>query len=257
MIRQFWVMVAYLALASVCVAQGGAPSATTQVPVLVELFTSEGCSTCPPADRFLEVLDTQPVSGLQIIVLSEHVTYWDHQGWKDPYSSSDLTERQSSYASRFRLNDVYTPQLVIDGRKQMSGVSFKEAEAALKDALNYSRTDLRITDVAVDGGKVRLHVESALNLPDQARDADLYVAVALNHAESSVSAGENAKKHLTHTSVVRKLVRVAKFKAGEKVARDVECRVDAKDVANLRVVAFLQDPASGRVLGSTMKSVSH
>lgn len=240
-----------------CLCFGQAAATSPSVPVLVELFTSEGCSTCPPADKFLELLDTQPLPGMQLIVLSEHVNYWDHQGWKDPYSSSELTQRQSNYASRFRLNDVYTPQMVVDGRAQMSGVSFKEADAALKDAVKDPKADLRITDAALDGGKLRVHVESALNLPEKTRDAELYVAVALNHTESSVSAGENAKKHLTHTSVVRNMVRVAKFKAGEKVARDVECKVDAKDAGNLRVIAFLQEPGSGRVLGSTMKPVPH
>lgn len=250
---------AILLISCLCLGQDTNSAAPTSpsVPVLVELFTSEGCSTCPPADKFLEVLDTQPLPGVQLIVLSEHVTYWDHQGWKDPYSSSDLTDRQSSYGSRFRLNDVYTPQMVIDGTHQMSGVSFKEAEAALKDAVKSPKADLRITSAALDGTRLRVHVESALNLPDKSRDAELFVALALNRAESSVSAGENAKKHLTHTAVVRKLARVAKFKAGETVARDLEYKVEATDAANLRVIAFLQEPGSGRVLGSTMKPVPH
>lgn len=237
-------------------AQGTVPP-SSQVPVLVELFTSEGCSTCPPADHFLELLDGQPEAGMQIIVLSEHVDYWDHLGWRDPYSSPDFTQRQSSYAQHFRLNDVYTPQMVVDGTRQMSGVSFKEAESALNEARKTVKTELRITDVAVDGAKLRVHVESPVTLPERMRNAELYVVVALNHAESSVARGENAKKHLTHTAVVRKMVRVDKVKAGERMVRDVECKIDANETANLRVIAFLQDPDSGRVVGSAMRPVPH
>src|SRR6266498_3647180 len=239
-----------LVVTVVCFSQNALPS--DRVPVLVELFTSEGCSSCPPADHFLELLDTQPVPG----VVSEHVDYWDHQGWRDPYSSSEFTDRQRIYGRQLHLSDVYTPQFVIDGYRQISGNGASDAEVALRQARTRPKTELHITEMTVKQSRLRAHIESTpLNLPD-IRSLDVYVVVALNHAESQVTRGENANRHLTHTAVVLKLKRVGKVVAGAQFSQDTELKIDAKtDPRNLRLVAFLQDPNSRRVFGATMRQV--
>lgn len=226
------------------------------VPILVELFTSEGCSSCPPADAFLQRLDGQPISGAGLIVLSEHVDYWNHDGWKDPYSSGAFTERQSNYSTRFHLDTIYTPQMVVDGSHQLSGGDAKEAQKAITESLAAAKIPVGISEVSTDGTHLRARVETgALDSSYHVQAADLYVAVALNHAESQVLRGENANRRLTHTAVVKKLFKAGKIKVGERFAHEVEVKIDSgTDARNLRVVAFLQDPVSGKVVGAAMKA---
>jgi hypothetical protein len=234
------------------------PAATAQTagaaPVLVELFTSEGCSSCPPADAMLAKLDSmQPVPGAQVIVLEEHVDYWNHDGWTDKYSSSAITDRQTEYKSRFKLNDVYTPEMVVDGDAQFNGSDPKAAVHAIEEARNKPKVEVKLSGFSLDGKAAHVHVDAgALPATSGVHKADVYVVVALDHAESQVSKGENKGRDLKHVAVALAVTKVGS--ANEQgFNRDVVVKLpSAVDAANLRVIAFVQKGDEGAVLGSAL-----
>src|SRR5258705_6520194 len=133
---------------------------TSRAPVLVELFTSEGCSSCPPADALLERLDrSQPVKGAELIVLSEHVDYWNDIGWKDPFSSHEYSERQSAYASQFGGGSIYTPQMVVEGHIEFVGSDERRATQAIEKATKVQKIPVSISSSLSDEKKLTLHIE--------------------------------------------------------------------------------------------------
>jgi hypothetical protein len=227
------------------------------VPVLVELFTSEGCSSCPPADNLLRQLDAQPIPGVELIVLSEHVDYWNHIGWKDPYSSKFFSDRQSAYAQRFGGGTVYTPQMIVDGTREFVGSDRREAEQAIRKSRSEKKVPVAVGTTTVDGKVLHAQVEvGALPASLRARSADIYVAVALNQAESQVLRGENEGRRLQHVAVVQSLTKVGTVDRNRNLAQNAAIKLEANsDTANLRVVVFAQDPSTGRVLGSALKQV--
>ncbi len=229
-----------------------------RIPVLVELFTSEGCSSCPPADAFLRKLDAQPVAGAEMIVLSEHVDYWNSVGWKDPYSAHFYSDRQSAYGRRFDLNSVYTPQMIVDGSSEFSGSDAALADKAFVKALGKPKLAVRLSNISSGGPNVlQGHIETgALAASFGVREAEIYIAVALNRAESHVSHGENAGRTLEHVAVVRSLVKVGTLRQGQAFAKDVQLKLDpGSDWHNLRLIAFVQEPGQGRVIGAALQTL--
>jgi hypothetical protein len=218
--------------------------------VLVELFTSEGCSSCPPADAFLQQLDTQPFPGKRVIVLSEHVDYWNHIGWTDPYSSADYSKRQSAYGKHFELDSVYTPQMIVDGNSEFVGNSASEVRKSIDRAAGAKKIPVHITGVGLESGTVRAHVETG---SFDGKKADVVFVVALNHAESQVARGENAGRRLSHVAVVRNLVKVGSVEPGRPFSQDVSVKLHpGTDETMLRLIAFVQEPGPGRVLGAAV-----
>jgi hypothetical protein len=226
-----------------------ADSSAPRVPVLLELFTSEGCSSCPPADRLLEILDEkQPVAGADLIVLSEHVDYWDRLGWKDPFSSSLYTARQQDYTNRYSLDGVYTPQLVVDGRFGLVGGDGREVSSAIQKAIRERKIPIEISNVARDGNQVTAHIELHADQSFKGTRGILYVALADNRQESHVARGENAGRSLAHVSVTRVLKQVGTIDLDSPSAKEITLPVQP-GANGSRLVAFIQDPKSGHVLG--------
>ncbi|MFZ0797177.1 MAG: DUF1223 domain-containing protein [Terriglobales bacterium] len=235
-----------------------APRGDAAVPVLVELFTSEGCSSCPPADALLGKLDAaQAIAGAQAIVLSEHVDYWNHDGWKDVYSSSFFTDRQNEYERRFGLRSAYTPQIVIDGAAQLNGSDAFAVGRAIESARSHAKIPVRISSISLaDPKTIRVHLAvDALPEDFKARKADIFVAVALDHAESHVSAGENKGRDIRHVAVAESISKVGTVERGKSFDRDVVVKVKAPpDLGNLRLIAFVQGADGGEVVGASLLS---
>ena len=218
-------------------------------PVLVELFTSEGCSSCPPADRVLQHLQgTQSRNGARIITLGEHVTYWDQLGWRDRFASDALTQRQNAYGDRFHLDSVYTPQIIVNGRAQLVGSDAAGIRRAIDAQPNQGSAAVHIQSVkdGGDGLTVNAHVTG---VPKGA--ADWYVAIAQDLASTPVQRGENAGHTLTHASVVRVLVRAAVADGREDTAFHLSPD-DLRSTSGQQrhVIVFAQAKGTGAVLAA-------
>src|SRR5262245_21938038 len=233
-------------------------AAGTPIRVLVELFTAEGCSSCPPADTLLEkLIESQPAAGVQIVGLGEHVDYWDRLGWKDRFSSAALTVRQQRYADRAKGGDVYTPQMVVDGQDAFVGSDLAAARRAIEAAIARPHGTVRLAVDMPEGGSV--HVTATIGgLPGSSGGdrADLLVAVTEDHLRTDVKRGENQGRTLTHAAVVRELRTVAEG-VGPSSSADARFKL-ASDWAraNLNVVAFVQERKSRRVLATAATPLS-
>jgi hypothetical protein len=220
-------------------------------PVLVELFTSEGCSSCLPADALLQKMDTsQIVPNAQLIVLSEHVDYWDHDGWKDPNSSAALTERQVAYARALRLDTPYTPQFIVDGTSELRPEDPKQVSKVFEEATAAPKVPVGI-DVIVDAGNPTiLQTRVAVDGESNKRNADIFVAIALDRVETQVLHGENGGRRLTHVAVVLELTKIGKLQKGKSFNEAVQLKLKpGTDPKNVRIVAFVQEPGPGRLVG--------
>jgi hypothetical protein len=234
------ILLSSLLAAQACAAQ------STRIPVLVELFTSEGCSSCPPADALLARLEReQPVAGAEIIVLGEHVDYWDSLGWRDRFSSHQYTERQGQYSASFRLNDVYTPQMVVNGTAQFVGNDAQAASLAIAHASQAKTLPLALSDTKVEGKRLT----STASLKSKGASGvrgDLYAA-------TQVRSGENGGHTLHHVGVVHSLTRIGTIEA--LLRGPVSFEIQAEPGRALRLVVFVQAEGTGPVLGAASTSV--
>ena len=231
---------------------GCALARAQKTPILMELFTSEGCSSCPPADNWVERLDAaQPLAGAELIVLSEHVDYWDHDGWKDPYSSPQWTARQKGYVTMLGLSDAYTPQIILDGNVEVRPANAQQTKQSLEKAAGAQMMAVRIDGAALASGELTGRVEADGGA--QKHSGEVYGAVALDKTLTDVLAGENDGKKLTNVAVVKDLVKIGKLEKGKNFDQTFRVKVwPGADAGNMRVVAFVQEPGQGKILGAGM-----
>jgi hypothetical protein len=252
-LRRLWIF-ALVALSAIALigtlspksnANSAAPNTGKRVPVIVELFTSEGCSDCPPADALLERLQSaQPVPGAEIIVLGNHVDYWNHDGWTDRFSTRELTQRQEAYGTSFNLDSVYTPQMVVDGKAEFNGQDESRAKRAVAAAINDPKANISIA-----------HLQDALDIqiesiPASAKQAQVFLAITEDHLQSNVGKGENSGRTLNHSGVVRDLRTIgtaqgSSFSALPKLTLDPSWKRP-----DLRAIVFVQDAKTRHILGA-------
>ncbi len=229
-------------------------------PVVVELFTSEGCSSCPPADVLLQKLQAQqPIPSAQIIPLEEHVDYWNHDGWTDPYSSAEWTERQQTY-SALSKKDPYTPELVVDGQSQLIGNSPKEAVLAIEDAASSAKTEILLTQTSAGAKAAHFSVSVGKLATPRAGDvAEVWLAVTEDGLHSAVSKGENAGHELSHTATLRSLHKIGVADANAAPASfsgEPVVKFNSRwNVQNLHVTVFVQEKKSRQIVGAASAKV--
>ena len=239
-------------------------AAEVSVPVVVELFTSEGCSSCPPADALLAKMEaSQPFKGVQIVAIEEHVDYWNQQGWVDPFSSIEWTDRQQVYESAFRQGGPYTPQMVVNGRSQFVGSRADEAVKAVQASAAIPLVPLTLAAVA-GGSANEPHFTVGVGKLTQLSagdSAEVWLAVTESGLSSQVARGENAGRNLSHASVLRTMRRVGNADShtdGNSFQGDASVKLKSNwKRENLTAVVFVQEKKSRRILGAAaLKLVS-
>jgi hypothetical protein len=233
--------------------QAAPPSGHTVV--LAELFTSEGCSSCPPADAVLSTLvHDQPLAAVEVVGLGEHVDYWDHLGWRDPYSSAGFSNRQAEYGARvFHTADIYTPQIVIDGQYQAVGSDVAAIRNAIVRAASVPKAMVAIDATPAGPRDVATRVSVTLTSGVTLRDrADIVVALVQDTVTDEVTRGENRGRRLTHSAVVRSLTTIGSVAESERSRMAMATLRMSPDwnYGGLRLIGFLQERLSRRILGA-------
>lgn len=223
-----------------------------QTPVVIELFTSEGCSSCPPADALLVKLSHEnPPGGAKLILLGEHVDYWNHIGWTDRFSSAAFSERQGDYANHLHLATVYTPQMVIDGHLQLVGSGAAEVYRNISKAAaepKPAQVSLRWESPQ------KLHI--AVQAPASARSKVL-LAITEDGLSTAIGGGENSGRTLQHAAVVRQLRELGTANNGQFETSVVVTPHPDWNQSNLKVAVLVQDAGSGRILGAALLDYPH
>jgi hypothetical protein len=232
-----------LVLGLVALAAGHALPAAAQeaAPVVVELYTSQGCNSCPPADAFMGELVRQP----GVIALSFHVDYWNYLGWHDPFSNKKFTYRQKEYAMSLRQTGVYTPQMVIQGKRGEVGSDRKSVTQAIAEARK-AKLGVTVLLEKLGGGKLRATVSAAA----EAKGASVYLALFDRRHATKIPRGENEGKTLTNYHVVREWKKLGQFE-GEKAEFSITAAGE-KGEKRSGAVVIVQQGKGGPILGAAI-----
>jgi len=217
---------------------------------VVELFTSEGCSSCPPADQLFEKVQKE-IKNEPVYLLAFHVDYWNRLGWKDPYSSADYSARQNEYASWLNLNTVYTPQAIINGKTEFVGSDERMLRNSIRENLSKtSNYHVRLDEVKLGSHSVsfKYHTEVPLN------NISLVYALVQNHSVSRVKSGENEGRTLSHVQIVRNFKTLPlSGKENGSLNLDLMNGIPNQD---FELIAFLQKNSNGEILAATKAPIS-
>jgi hypothetical protein len=229
-------------------------------PVVLELFTSEGCSSCPPADAFLKQLaEAGRVNDVDVIAIEEHVDYWDRLGWRDPFSSQDWTERQEQYARVFHHDGPFTPQFVVNGRRDFVSMSSQEALQSMVEASTASAVELHLSPTGDSPRSAEFSITME-NAPAEAHSVLLLLAVTERGLSSNVLRGENQGRNLAHAPVLRSLTRLHVPKLKPSGVTELKAKI-ALDPSwkreNLRFVIFLQEQKSLHIVAAAASTIPH
>ena len=212
---------------------------------VVELFTSEGCSSCPPADKLIARLEKES-GDKPIYILAFHVDYWDRLGWKDAFSSADYTARQKQYAQWLKLPQYYTPQAVINGTSECVGSQEANLRNAIKTGLDGSeKTKLTLSNIKVDNNKATLqyHTEGTK------KNCDLLIALIQKDASTKVESGENGGHTLSHVQIVNQL-KTTPLKKGTDGTQSFSLP-KGFDPQKWELIGFVQNTSSGEIIGAS------
>jgi len=237
---------------------------TSPTPVVVELFTSEGCSSCPPADALLVKMEAvQPFKGVQIIAIEEHVDYWNQQGWVDPFSSIEWTDRQQVYTTALHQEGPYTPQMVVNGRAQLVGSRADQAVKAVQDVQAIPATLVKLTPASAASPNEPHFAVSVGKIAQlsQGDSAEVWLAITESGLSSQVARGENAGRNLSHAPVLRSMRRISNADArAETDSFQGDAALKLKPNwkrENLTAVVLVQEKKSRRILGAASQKIKN
>lgn len=232
-------------------AHGNETTTTAGGFAVVELFTSEGCSSCPPADdALMELVDRSRRDGKQVFALSFHVDYWNRLGWKDPFSSSQWSERQRAYSTRTGDN-IYTPQCVVNGTHSFVGSEKSELAERVDRSLALKAASTVQANAVSNGTTVQVDYTVTGDLSGK----ELVIALVEAGLGSHVRAGENSGRRLEHTNVVRALKSVQFGEDGSRGSVEIDA-ARVKDLAKAQVIVFVQERGQGAIFGASAVPIS-